>query len=104
MNHTVLIVGIVFLIGIGLAIYKFKHRLNLHNDVEQLKTTIDLIYKDADKPVISQNRLIKGLKQHLEVNEKTALKLIGKARHEHFIEMESLDFEKFGKIQFKKAF
>ena len=104
MNHTLLIVGIVFLIGICLAIYKFRHRMNLHNDVEQLKTTIALIFKDADKPEISQNRLIKGLKQHLEVNEKTALKLIGKARHEHFIEMVSLDFEKFGKIQFKKGF
>lgn len=101
---TVLIVGIVFLIGIGLVLYKFHHRLSLHNNVEQLKTTIGLIFKEAEKPVISQNRLIKGLKQHLEVNEKTALKLIGKARHENLIEIESLDFKKFGKIQFKKAF
>ena len=101
---TIIIAGIVFLIGIGLAVYKFHHRLSLHNNVDQLRTVIDLIFKEADKPVISQNRLIKGLKQHLEVNEKTALKLIGKARHEHLIEMESLDFKKFGKIQFKKAF
>lgn len=106
MNETVIFAGIIFLIGVLLVIYKYNHRRNLHNNVEQLKHVIDLIFQEAeaekDKTVISQNRLIKGLKQHLEVNEKTALKLVGKARIEGFIEIDSLDVKHFGKIQFKR--
>ncbi len=104
MNGTLIIVCIVFLIGIGLVFYKYSHRKSLHDNVEQLRKVIALTFEEAEKPVISQNRLIKGLKQHLGINEKMALKLIGKARHENLIEVEATDLKKLGKIQYKKTF
>ena len=63
-----------------------------------------MTFQEAEKPVISQNRLIKGLKHHLGINEKMALKLIGKARHENLIEVETTDLKKFGKIGYRKNF
>lgn len=65
MHRTVLIFGVIALIGIMLVMYKHYHRMRLHNDVEQLKKVIALTFKEADKPIISKNRLIKGLKYHL---------------------------------------
>ena len=104
MTKTLIIFGIVFLIGILLVIYKYQHRRGLHNNVDQLKTVINRIFEEAETPTISQNHLIKGLKQNLGINEKMALKLIGKARHENLLEIESTDFKKIGKMQYKKAF
>ncbi len=104
MTQTLIIFGIVFLVGILLVFYKYQHRQKLHDNVDQLKSVIRQIFEEAEKPAISQNRLIKGLKQHLGINEKMALKLIGKARHEDLIEIESLDFKKMGKMQYRKKF
>ncbi|MBO6217002.1 MAG: hypothetical protein J6N73_05060 [Prevotella sp.] len=104
MTKAFVIFGIVFLIGILLVVYKYQHRKDLHDDVDQLKSVINQIFEEAETPTVSQNRLIKGLKQHLGINEKMALKLIGKARHEELLEIESTDFKKIGKIQYKKKF
>lgn len=104
MTKAFIIFGVVFLIGVLLVVYKYQHRRGLHNNVDQLKKVIDQIFEEADAPTVSQNRLIKGLKQQLGINEKMALKLIGKARHENLLEIESTDFKKIGKIQYKKAF
>lgn len=76
---------VVFVLGLCLLFYKHHHRMSLHNNVEQLQKVIERIFQQADKPVISQNRLIRGLKENLGVNEKMALKLIGQARKENFI-------------------
>jgi hypothetical protein len=104
MYSSVIITVIVFAIGFGLVLYKYLHRRGLHENVEQLKQVIDMTFQEAEKPVISQNRLIKGLKHHLGINEKMALKLIGKARHENLIEVETTDLKKFGKIGYRKNF
>lgn len=101
---TVIIAGIIFLIGIGLVIYKYVHRMSLHNDVDQLKQVIEMVYKERESEVISQNRLIQGLKLHLGINEKMALKLIGKARHENLVVSDLSDINKSGKIKYKKNF
>ena len=93
MNNTTLIFGIILLIGLAMVIYKYTHRMGLHNNVEQLETVVRQIFKEAGKPVISQNRLIKGLKQHMDVNEKMALKLIGRARMEGFLKGDSENVE-----------
>ena len=93
MNNTTLIFGIILLIGLAMVFYKYTHRMGLHNNVEQLETVVRQIFKEADKPVISQNRLIKGLKQHMGVNEKMALKLIGRARMEGFLKGDSENVE-----------
>ena len=85
MNQSFLLLIVVCVIGLTLVFYKYNHRTRLHDNVEQLAVVIKRIFKDADKSPISQNRLIKGLKQHLGVNEKMALKLIGKARRENII-------------------
>lgn len=104
MYSSVIITVIVFAIGFGLVFYKYLHRRELHENVEQLKQVIDMTFQEAEKPIISQNRLIKGLKHHLGINEKMALKLIGKARHENLIEVETTDLKKFGKIGYRKNF
>lgn len=101
MNTSILIISAVFLIGIALVIYKHQHRMSLHENVDQLRSTIKLILKENGEDAISQNRLIKGLKYHLGVNEKMALKLIGKARREGLIELEKLNSEKIGKSTYK---
>lgn len=104
MHHqSLLIFGIIFLIGIVLVIYKYSHRKDLHDNVEQLKRVITRTFEEAETPVISQNKLIKGLKHYLGVNEKMALKLIGKARHEDLIDVDNIDSKK-GKIEYKKTF
>ena len=84
--------------------YKHYHRMRLHNDVEQLKKVIALTFKEADKPIISKNRLIKGLKYHLGVNEKMALKLIAKARQEDLIELNRDTLKSSGTVEYSKAF
>ncbi|MBQ7421866.1 MAG: DUF3149 domain-containing protein [Prevotella sp.] len=104
MYSTFIIIGIVFLIGIALVFYKYHHRKSLHDNVDQLKQVITMIFDEAEKPVISHNRLIKGLKHHLGINEKMALKLIGKARHEDLLEVETTELKKLGKLQYKKNF
>ena len=101
MNNTLIIAIIILAIGALFVAYKYRHRMLLHEDIDQLKRVIKLIFQEAEKPVISQNRLIKGLKHHLGVNEKMALKLIGKARHEDLIEVESTDLKKLGKLTYK---
>ncbi|MBO4660857.1 MAG: hypothetical protein J5610_05315 [Prevotella sp.] len=101
MNTSIFIIGAVFLIGIALVIYKHKHRMSLHENVDQLRSIIKVIFKEKGEDAISQNRLIKGLKYHLGVNEKMALKLIGKARREGIIELEKLNSEKIGKSTYK---
>lgn len=93
MNNTLLFCAIVLVIGICLVFYKYHHRESLHNNVDQLKKVIELTFKEADKSPISQNRLIKGLKTHLGVNEKMALKLIGKARQENIIKVTGTNVE-----------
>lgn len=102
MNSSIIIVGAVFLIGIALVIYKHNHRMNLHEDVDQLRDVIAQIFKEKGEDAVTQNRLIKGLKQHLGVNEKMALKLIGKARREELIELDKLNSEKIGKSTYKQ--
>jgi hypothetical protein len=104
MNSSVIIVGIIFLIGIGLVLYKYSHRKSLHDNVDQLKNVIGMIYAERETDLITQNKLIKGLKVHLGINEKMALKLIGKARHENLVEPDLSDIHKSGKIRYKKNF
>lgn len=104
MHRTVLIFCVIALIGIMLVMYKHYHRMRLHNDVEQLKKVIALTFKEADKPIISKNRLIKGLKYHLGVNEKMALKLIAKARQEDLIELNRDTLKSSGTVEYSKAF
>lgn len=104
MHSTLIIVGIVLVVGIGLVFYKYSHRTGLHNNVEQLKKVIELTFAEAGKEEITQNRLIKGMKQHLGINEKMALKLIGKSRFEHLIERVPGEMKEFGKVLYKKAF
>ncbi len=93
MSNSMLIFGIILIIGIALVYYKYTHRMSLHNNVDQLNSVIKTIFKEADKTSISQNRLIKGLKQHMGVNEKMALKLIGKARMEGLIKSDGVNVE-----------
>lgn len=94
MNNLELILGIVFVIGVILMFVKYHHRVGLHNNVEQLREVTDLIFEEAAKSPISQNRYIRGLKEHLHVNEKMALKLIGKARMENIIRVEGKEVTK----------
>lgn len=101
MSTSIIFVGVIFLIGIALVIYKHKHRMSLHENVDQLKNVIEQIFEEKGEDTVSQNRLIKGFKQHLEVNEKMALKLIGKARRENIIEMDNFNSEKLGKSTYK---
>ena len=94
MNYvSLLIFGLICLLGLCLVFYKYNHRAHLHDNVDQLREVIQQIFKDANKTPISQNRLIKGLKQHLHVNEKMALRLIGKARMENIIKVDGPNVE-----------
>lgn len=93
MNPTMLIVAIVFFVGIALLCYRYAHRKKLHDNVEELQEVICLIFKEANKTPISQNRLIKGIKEHFDVNEKMALRLIGKARQEKIIKVQNGEVE-----------
>jgi len=93
MNPAMLIVAIVFIIGIALLYYRYIHRKKLHDNVEELQEVICLIFKEANKTPISQNRLIKGIKEHFDVNEKMALRLIGKARQEKIIKVQNGEVE-----------
>lgn len=85
MHNTLIILGLVLIIGICLAIYKHNHHRNLHDNVEQLNAVLQSIFAEDGKDVISQNRLIRGLKEHMGVSEKVAYHLIGKARKEHLL-------------------
>ena len=93
MNPTMLIAAIVFLVGIALLFYRYIHRKKLHDNVEELQEVICLVFKEANKSPISQNRLIKGIKEHFDVNEKMALRLIGKARQENIITIQNDEVE-----------
>lgn len=101
MTKALIIFGVVFLIGILLVVYKYQHRRGLHDNVDQLKDVINKIFQEAETPTISQNRLIKGLKLNLGINEKMALKLIGKARREELIELDEFNNEKIGKSRYR---
>ena len=103
MHNTILLMGIIFLIGIGLVSYKYLHRKGLHDNVDQIKRVVKATVQEAGKEEISQNRLIKGLKQHLGVNEKMALKLIGKAKREGVIETSKIDADGKGGILYRQA-
>lgn len=104
MNNSFIFIGIILLLGICMVFYKYGHRRSLHENVDQIKKVIEMTFEEAEKPVISQNRLIKGFKQHLGVNEKMALKLIGKARHEELLEVDHSNLKEKEKIFFKKNF
>ena len=54
----------------------------------------EVVAAAGDVVVLSQNRYIRGLKEHLHVNEKMALKLIGKARMENIIRVEGKEVTK----------
>ena len=82
----------------------YEFTFDLPRYVEQLKKVIALTFKEADKPIISKNRLIKGLKYHLGVNEKMALKLIAKARQEDLIELNRDTLKSSGTVEYSKAF
>lgn len=84
----IIIIVLVVLVVLFLVLYKHYGRMRLHNDVEHLDTVTKHIFQQAKKPVISQNRFIRGLKENLGVNEKMALKLIGQARKENLIKVE----------------
>lgn len=90
-HNTIVLLFVVLVIGLTLVFYKYNHRARLHDNTDQLAVVIKRIFNEAGKSPISQNRLIKGLKQHLGVNEKMALKLIGKARRENLINVEGTD-------------
>ena len=94
MNNLALILGIVFVIGVILMFVKYQHRMGIFNNVEQLRQVTDEIFEEAAKSPISKNRYIRGLKEHLHVNEKMALKLIGRARMENIIRVEGKDVVK----------
>ena len=94
MNNLALILGVVFVIGVILMFVKYQHRMGIFNNVEQLRQVTDEIFEEAAKSPISQNRYIRGLKEHLHVNEKMALKLIGRARMENIIRVEGKDVVK----------
>lgn len=104
MSKQLILFVIIAIIGVLLVAYKHYHRMKLHDNVEQLKKVIDLVFKEADKQFISKNRLIKGLKHHLGVNEKMALKLIAKARQENLIELNRDRLQKDSTVEYSKAF
>ncbi|MBR1713170.1 MAG: hypothetical protein IJ722_07185 [Alloprevotella sp.] len=83
-----LILICVFVAGFGLYLYKHSHHRNLAADSEKLRATIQRIFQEAGKSPLSQNRLIKELKQRFHVNEKVALVLISRARREGIIKVE----------------
>ena len=85
MSTPVLIIILVLLLGIGLFFYKHSHHPTIAGDTEKLRATIQQIFKEAEKSPLSQNRLIKELKQKFHVNEKVALTIISKARRENII-------------------
>ena len=82
-----LIVLAVVLVVLLLIFYKHFGLMCLHTDVENLDRVVKTIFEQAEKPVVSQNRFIRGLKDNLGVNEKMALKLIGQARNAHLIKV-----------------
>ena len=87
MKTPILIIILVVLVGIGLFFYKHSHHANIAADTEKLRATIQQIFKEAEKSPLSQNRLIKELKQKFHVNEKVALVLISEARRENIIKV-----------------
>ena len=81
----IIIVAAIILVVVFLIFYKHQGRMRLHNDVAHLDRVAKRIFEQAEKPVVSQNRFIRGLKENLGVNEKMALKLIGQAQKENII-------------------
>ena len=88
MATPVLIIIVLILCGIGLFIFKHSYHSQIASDTESLRTTIKQIFKEAEKSPLSQNRLIKELKQKFHVNEKVALVLISEARRKNIIKVE----------------
>ena len=83
----IIIIVLVVLVALFMLFSKHFTRMRLHNDVEHLDAVVKHIFEHAKKPVVSQNRFIRGLKENLGVNEKMALKLIGQARKENLIKV-----------------
>lgn len=87
----IIIIVLVVLVALFMLFSKHFTRMRLHNDVEHLDAVVKHIFEQAKKPVVSQNRFIRGLKENLGVNEKMALKLIGQARKENLIKVEQTE-------------
>lgn len=85
MNTPLIIILLVFVGLVGLYLYKHSRHVGLATDSERLHATLKTIYREAGKPALSQNRLLKELKARFHVNEKVALVLISKLRREGFI-------------------
>ena len=87
MKTSILIFIVVFIVFICLFYYKFlySHNAVIGADTETLRATIKQIFKEAEKSPLSQNRLIKELKQKFHISEKVALVLISRARQEKII-------------------
>ena len=92
-NTPLIIIILVFAIGICLFLYKHSHHRALATDGEKLGTTIRVIFQEAGRSPISQNRLIRGLKEHFHVNEKVALVLISRVRREGIIKVDGENVE-----------
>lgn len=88
MSTPFLIIIVLLICGIGLFFYKHSHHTGIAADTEKLQATIRQIFQEAGKSPLSQNRLIKELKQKFHINEKVALVLISKARRENIIKVE----------------
>ncbi len=93
LNTPLLIIFFVFAVGICLFLYKYSHHHSLGADEAKLRQTIELIFKEAGRTPISQNRLIRGLKEHFHVNEKVALTLVSRARQAGIINVKDTDVE-----------
>lgn len=87
MKTPILIIIVVVLVGIALFSFKYNHHANIAADTEKLRATIQQIFKEAEKSPLSQNRLIKELKQKFHINEKVALVFISQARRENIIKV-----------------
>ena len=88
MNMPLIIILAVFILGFGLFLYKHSYHRNIAANSEQLRSTIQRIFQEAEKSPLSKNRLIKELKQRFHVNEKVALVLVSRARREGIIKVE----------------
>ena len=93
LNTPLLVIILVFALGICLFLYKHSHHHDIAADEAKLRQTIETIFKEADRTPISQNRLIRGLKEHYHVNEKVALLFVSKARQAGIIRVTGTDVE-----------
>ncbi len=93
LNTSLVIIILVFAVGICMFFFKHSHHTRIATDGEKLASTIRLIFKEAGRTPISQNRLIRGLKEHFHVNEKVALVLVSRARREAIIKVDGENVE-----------